>query len=70
MLTQEEGPYNLIEKFRNWTLQSRLSPLFCFLCTSVWVAGLLTLFTPEPLLNWLIISTGSIFINLIYERLA
>lgn len=69
MLTEEDGPFDLIFRLREWVGDSKFPVLSCFYCTSVWIAMPLALLAPAPLLYWLPISTAAIFINLAHDSM-
>lgn len=68
MLTEEDGPFDIIFEFRVWVNESPLPVLDCFYCTSVWVALPLAFFTDNPLLYWLALSAAAIFLHIVHER--
>lgn len=72
MLTDETGPYRLIEKFRNRFINYSWSPLYCFKCTSVWIGFFLTFFfnltLPIFVLTWFASSAAAIFLDLWFEK--
>lgn len=72
MLVDEEGPYSLIERFRNRIINYKWSPIHCFRCTSVWVAFPLTLMFKLPFelffIFWFASSAVAIFIRDFVEK--
>lgn len=68
MLTSETGPYGVFAKLRDTKLFTNV--FACFYCTSVWVAGGVTLLFSRDILHWLALSSIAIFINIIHEKVA
>jgi Protein of unknown function (DUF1360) len=71
MLAREEGPLNVLQRFRNKLGSGTLGRLVvCFYCLSIWVALPFAWFlrgnTAETLVGWLALSGGAILL----ERLA
>jgi hypothetical protein len=70
MLTEEDGPFDLVYSFRNLVNASSLPVLECFKCTSVWVALPLAFMMSDHIFaTWLALSAVAIFLNAIYEGL-
>jgi hypothetical protein len=64
LLASEDGPGDLIVRFRTWMGQSIIGKLMdCFYCLSLWIAAPMALFIArrplEWLLSWLALSGGA-----------
>lgn len=72
ILFQEKGPFEIFEKMRNLMVNLEWNPTFCFKCTSVWVALILTAFLgltlPMYILTAFAASGMAILIRLIIEQ--
>lgn len=69
MLTQEEGPYMIFRRFREYMLKfENWNPLSCFWCASVWVSFLFAfLFMSHNfVVGWLSISASVIILDHIF----
>lgn len=62
MLTNEQGPNSVFDRIRQAWVNYSWSPLFCFWCTSIWVAFFMAFATPSFFLYWFAISAGAIII--------
>lgn len=79
MLFDELGPFGAFARFRAWTATKDetvggIADLFdCFLCLSVWVGAIASLFISNTLkefiLNTLALSASAILINRVFNRL-
>lgn len=67
MITYEDAPMAVFKRFRR--LLKPEDGTLCFSCVSVWVGAFLSLFTYNPFLFFLVLSSAAIFINLLHERL-
>lgn len=72
LLTFEEGPYGIFKKIRNQLNRFKLSPLFCFYCTSVWVGFVISFFMSLNLFSTITyafaLSAAAILIDEIVDR--
>jgi hypothetical protein len=73
LLHAENGPWNVVERFRRLIGVGFWSGLFgCFYCLSLWVAGPFALFlsgeTKQRLLLWPALSAGAILIERLSSR--
>lgn len=66
-LTNEAGPYKVLERFRNSIINEPWSPIFCFKCTSVWIAFLFTLFLQLDFVTFLLVWFGSSALAIFFE---
>lgn len=69
MLVREDGPYMVFAKLRARLSDKPWNPLDCFYCTSIWVGIVVALVADRWVFTGLVLSTGSIFINLLHEKL-
>jgi hypothetical protein len=67
-LVEQTGPLNIFTALRKKVYNSPLSPLHCFLCTTIWVAFPLSLLYSNWLIGMFAISALAIFINTVWER--
>ena len=73
LLNAEDGPWDLIVRFRNWLGEGFWGELLdCFYCLSVWIAlpmaGLIGQEWVQRLVLWPALSAGAILIERIIER--
>lgn len=64
LLVNEDGPNDLIKRFRAWTMQSTWSPLGCFYCTSFWVGLVIALISKNDWFIGIALSAAAIFIDM------
>jgi hypothetical protein len=68
LLTEEGGPFNIFEKFRNISGK----PFTCFYCLSMWVSIIPSIFYSNNItsfiLYWLSLSGGAILLEKISDR--
>ena len=62
LLVLERGPLDVFLRFRQST-DSLRGLLDCLWCTSVWVAGAITLLTGSTIIDWLAMSAVAIIVD-------
>lgn len=76
LLIADDGPYDIINKFRVWVRKrklDRLIPIECMYCASVWFALPFAIYLQKSLFEfiviWFALSAGAILINSSNERI-
>lgn len=72
-MTMYDGAFLTMKKIRDWADDKPWSPLFCFFCTSIWVAIALTLLAKGLQIEVIYWSLGvaglANLVDMIYEKL-
>lgn len=70
IITQEEGPFGLTERFRNLFVADNWlgRGVRCFLCVSFWMALLLSLLIPASLTEHVLLWFGSAGLAVILDK--
>ena len=59
LLAKEDGPYDLLLRWRNWVGRTGAGRLFtCFQCLSLWIGALLAALFPSDWLEFLVLATA------------
>ena len=73
MLVREDGPYDMFIKLRELASKSKLSPLGCLKCTSIWIAVLPAIYiassVAEFIIYWFAISAGVVLVDAVVDKL-
>lgn len=73
ILVHQDGPSNLIIRFRQWASKSSWSPLHCLRCSSVWTAVPFAIYLSSSwqmfIIYWFAISAGVVLLAAVVDKL-